>query len=61
MVTKELYNEIIDHLTYRVENVKWCKALQPVTARDRAFLREVKKDLEKMAQYCDQILKAAEN
>ena len=58
MVTKKLYNEAIDHLVNRVENVNWLYAL---TGEDKEFLKEVKKDLEQMTQYCDQILKATEN
>ncbi len=58
MVTKELYEEAIFHLTNRVENVNWLYAL---TGEDKRFLKSVRKDLEQMVKYCDQILQAREN
>lgn len=57
MVTKELYEKAVFHLTNRVENVNWLYAL---TGEDKQFLKSVKKDLEQMIQYCDQILQERE-
>lgn len=58
MVTKELYEEAVFHLTNRVENVNWLYAL---TGEDKRFLKSVRKDLEQMVKYCDQILQEREN
>ena len=57
----DLYSETLDHLSNRVENVLWCEALSPVTADDRAFLRVVKQDVEKLAVYLDMILKSTKD